>query len=141
MMKKLILILIAEVLLIGCATNRILDPNGAYNGDRILYDFDGILLNYSDITEKLLEVAARNPGAIAESESMSSFVAELKANRKSVLSRAKAARSNYIVTRTAMGSLTDVQAIMEFAIEAARTHLITLATQADNSKIELREAA
>ena len=128
---------ILSILLAGCVTDRALDPAGAYGGDLALYNFDGVLLNFADITEQLLAVADRNPVAVAESETISKFVREIRKDRSDTIRKAKGARDLYFATKGIQGDLLSSQALMEIAIEYARSYLVALATQANKFKTQI----
>lgn len=134
---KTITALIFLILFAGCVTDRALDPAGAYGGDLALYNFDGVLLNFADITEQLLAVADRNPVAVAESETISKFVREIRENRSDTIRRAKGARDLYLATKGIQGDLLSSQALMEIAIEYARSYLVALATQANKFETQI----
>jgi hypothetical protein len=134
---KTITTFILSIFLAGCVTDRALDPAGAYGGDLALYNFDGVLLDFAEITENLLAVADRNPVAVAESENISKFVNEIRENRLDTIRRAKGARNLYIATKGIRGDLSSSQALMEMAIQYARSYLVALATQANKFETQI----
>lgn len=92
----LVLLLSGGMIHTGCVSpnQRALDPAGAYSGDRVLYEFDGVILEVQRTIDDIINLAARNPGLIKPAE-----VARIKGKRAEWLSGAIATRDLYERTK------------------------------------------
>lgn len=95
--------------LTGCATGnqaRPLDPSGAYAGDTLLHDVDGIMLEVEKTCDEVAAWAARNPEYVAAHRDAQKIVARCAAEVDAVagdgevLRTLLAVREAYVVAKT-----------------------------------------
>lgn len=85
----------------GCVTqNRDLDPSGPYQGDKILYEADNLILQASDIFKDIEDLAQRNPGFVGTNDEFRDFVNNIRTDKKQWLTEVLAARDLYALTKS-----------------------------------------
>lgn len=122
------LVLVALSLsLSGCPSlTRELDPGGPYAGDRLLYQFDGVITEAFDVFTDVVGLADRNPAVVAAHPDLAAKVAAIRAEitppalPDETLVKLYAARDAYVIAKTAANA----QAL-ETNIATARTLLET----------------
>ena len=111
----------------GCA-HRQLEAGGVYDGDRLLYEFDGVLLAYGETTQELLDLAARHPQTVADIDGLPDFLAQLKQDRARVINEAGAIRNDYENGKALAGDLAGQQRVLNIAINMAREYVLRVAS-------------
>lgn len=95
-----ILLAFAAYFFAGCQTTRDLDPEGVYQGDRVLFNADALALQVFDSIDSIQAFASRNPSIVAESESFQSLLSKLAENRQKWKDDYFAARDSYEAAKT-----------------------------------------
>lgn len=91
----------------GCAGNRQLDPAGSYQGDRLLWEADGAILEVSKTYDSIESLAARNPGPFTSNAKLRDLLAKVKKERDGtprpdeILTQLFGARDAYKASKTA----------------------------------------
>lgn len=94
-------LILFALLFSGCVTQqRDLDPIGPYQGDKILFEADNLILQASDIFKDIENLAQRNPGFVGTNGDFRNFVNQLRFEKKQWLTEALAARDLYAQTKS-----------------------------------------
>ena len=105
-----------------CPNQRPLDPAGAYQGDRLLWEIDGVIVNVRDVFKDVIALADRNPAAVAANPRLAEGVAKIRAELtppalpSETLVKLYAVRDAYNLAKTATNA------------EAVRSELVTART-------------
>lgn len=133
-LHALCLVAVVTLLGSGCASTgqQQLDPTGIYQGDKVLYDADGAILEADRIFDEIEGVATRNAAYVSTHAGAAAFVAKIVSGRAGWIRSAIAARDTYARTKSA-ADLSSLQGQVDFLrglLEQARPMLLeSLASQ------------
>ncbi len=108
----------------GCAGKRQLDPAGVYQGDNLLWEADGAILEVNKACDDIQALAVRNPGPFASNAKLKDLLAKVKKERDGtprpdeLLTQLFAARDAYKASKTA-GNAT----VLQNSLSVARSFL------------------
>lgn len=103
-----------------------LDPAGPYGGDKLLYDFDGVIVETTKTFQEVVALADRNAVFVANRPDLAEKVAKIRAeidgapNPTETLVRLHTARDAYLAAKSATS-----EAALRKEIATARTLLAT----------------
>lgn len=109
----------------GCA-NRTLDPSGVYAGDKLLFEFDGVIVETTKTFQEVVGLADRNAVFVQERPDLAAEVMKIRSEIDGVpvetetLVRMHRARDAYLVAKGAAS-----EAALRKEIATARTLLET----------------
>lgn len=114
-----------------CTSQRTLDPEGAYAGDRLLFEFDGVIVETTKTFQEVVALADRNAAFVASKPDLAEKVAKIRAEVDGVpvatetLVRLHTARDAYLAARDTVsaGNLRREIATAQTLLETARAVL------------------
>lgn len=122
--SALVLLALASLFMAASCGHRELSPTGPYAGDTLLYDYDGLIEEYTEVCKEVVALADRNAVLVASRPDLAERVAKVRAEIDGIshpnetLTRLHLTRDAYLRAKT----LTNTEALRQ-EIATARTLL------------------